>query len=131
MAPSERATATATDTTDIDQLQRRGLLVAIGGLALGAIGAFLQPAQLMPSWLIGFMFCTGVSLGCLALLMVQYMTSGQWGLVTRRIFEAGSRLLPFCALLFVPIAVRAPSLYLWARPDAVAADEILRHKHVY
>jgi hypothetical protein len=119
------------DATDIERLQRRGLYVAVAGLALGALGAFLQPAQFMPSWLIGFMFCTGLSLGCLALLMVQYMTSGGWGLVTRRIFEAGSRLLPYCALLFIPVAVMAPSLYLWARPEAVRTDEILQHKALY
>src|SRR6516164_631469 len=122
---------TTIDSTDIDRLQQRGLYAAIAGLVVGGAGAFLQPAQFMPSWLIGFAFCTGLSLGCLALLMTQYMTSGYWGLVTRRIFEAGARLLPFCALLFIPIAVRASSLYLWARPDAVAADPVLLHKKLF
>src|SRR5262245_52384729 len=132
----ERALKTAVpergfDSTDIYRLQQRGLFAAVGGLAVGLLGALLQPAQFLPSWLIGFMFCTGLSLGCLALLMVQHMTSGAWGLVTRRLFEAGARLLPYCALLFIPIAAGAPSLYLWARPEAVAADEILQHKHAY
>jgi hypothetical protein len=122
---------TTSDPAPFDLLQRRGLYAAIGGLVIGGLGTFLQPAQFMPSWLIGFAFCTGLSLGCLALLMTQYMTSGYWGLVTRRIFEAGARLLPFCALLFIPIAVRASSLYLWARPDAVAADPVLLHKKLF
>jgi hypothetical protein len=65
------------------------------------------------------------------MLMTQYMTGGYWGLVTRRIFEAGSRVLPFCALLFIPIALRTSSLYPWARPDVVAADEILQYKQFY
>ena len=85
----------------------------------------------MPSWLIGFMFCSGCRSGCFALLMVQHMTGGHWGLVTRRIFEAGSRLLPLCALLFIPVAVFAPKLYLWARPEAVAANAILQLKAPY
>ena len=122
---------TTSDPAPFDLLQRRGLYAAIGGLVIGGLGTFLQPAQFMPSWLIGFAFCTGLSLGCLALLMTQYMTSGYWGLVTRRIFEAGARLLPFCALLFIPIAIRASSLYLWARPDAVAADPVLLHKKLF
>ena len=42
-----------------------------------------------------------------ALLMLQHMTGGQWGLVGRRIFEAASRTLPFVALLFIPLALRA------------------------
>jgi hypothetical protein len=122
---------TTIDTTDIERLQRRGLIAAVAGLVVGGAGAVLQPAQFMPSWLIGFTFCTGLSLGCLALLMVQHMTSGAWGLVTRRIFEAGSRVLPYCALLFIPVVIFAPSLYSWARPDVVAGDEILQKKHFY
>jgi hypothetical protein len=122
---------TTIDSTDIGRLQQRGLYAAVGGLVIGGLGAVSQPGQFMPSWLIGFTFCTGLSLGCLALLMVQYMTSGNWGLVTRRIFEAGSRLLPYCALLFIPVAIFAPSLYSWARPDVVAADEILQYKKPY
>ncbi len=120
-----------TDVAEIDRLQQRGLIVGIAGLVVGAIGSLLQPAQFLQSWLIGFMFCLGLSLGCLSMLMTQHMSGGQWGLVSRRIFEAGSRLIPFCLLLFIPIAVMVPKLYLWARPDAVRADEILQHKHVY
>jgi hypothetical protein len=121
----------ASDVAEIDRLQQRGLIVGIAGLIVGAIGSLLQPAQFLQSWLIGFMFCLGLSLGCLSMLMTHHMSGGQWGLVTRRIFEAGSRLIPYCLLLFIPIAVMLPKLYLWARPDAVRADEILQHKHIY
>src|SRR5258708_23367564 len=119
------------DSAGIERLQQRGLMAAVAGLVLGGIGVVLQPDQFLPSWLIGFLFCTGLSLGCLALLMLQHMTGGQWGLVSRRIFEAGSRILWFGALLFVPVAVFAPTLYLWARPDVVSADHILLSKEPY
>jgi hypothetical protein len=60
------------------------------------------------------------------------MSGGQWGLVARRIFEAGTRLLPYCVVLFLPIAIFAPKLYLWAQGDAVvAADPILQAKSPY
>jgi hypothetical protein len=119
------------DTADIARLQQRGLIIGVAGLVLGAIGVLLQPDQLLPSWLIGFTFCLGLSMGCLTLLMMQHMSGGQWGLVSRRVFEAGSRVLPYCVLLFIPIAIFLPQLYLWARPEAVRADEILQHKAPY
>ncbi len=123
--------APPTASAELDRLQQRGLVVGIAGLALGAIGAFLNPGQFLPSWLIGFALCLGLTLGSLALLMLQHMTGGQWGLVSRRIFEAATRLIPYCLVLFIPIAVMLPKLYIWARPDAVAADEILRFKQIY
>ena len=116
---------------EIGRLQQRGLVAAVVGLVAGAVGAFLQPAQILPSWLIGFTFCLGLSLGSLALLMIQHLSGGQWGLVGRRVFEAGSRLLPYCLLLFVPIVVMLPRLYIWAQPAAVRADQILQHKAIY
>ena len=122
---------TTVDSTGIARLQQRGLMVAVAGLVAGGIGVVVQPDQFLPSWLIGFLFCTGLSLGCLALLMLQHMSGGQWGLVTRRIYEAGTRLLPYCALLFIPVAIFAPKLYLWARPDVVSADTILQLKKGY
>ena len=122
---------TTIDTAGIAQLQSRGMIVGIAGAVIGGLGVVLQPDQLMPSWLIGFLFCFGLSMGCFALLMLQHMTGGQWGLVTRRIFEAGSRLIPLTLLLFIPVAVFAPKLYLWARPEAVAASEILKLKEPY
>jgi hypothetical protein len=124
-------TNTLSDTADIARLQQRGMIIGVAGLVVGGIGALLQPDQLLPSWLIGFTFCLGLSMGCLTLLMMQHLSGGQWGLVARRVFEAGSRLLPYCVLLFIPIAIFLPKLYLWARPEAVHADEILAHKAPY
>ena len=122
---------TIIDTPGIASLQRNGLIVGVAGAVIGGLGVLLQPDQFMPSWLIGFLFTFGLSMGCFALLMLQHMTGGQWGLVSRRIFEAGSRLLPLAVLLFIPIAVFAPKLYLWARPEAVRTDEILQKKEIY
>jgi len=121
---------TTIDTARIGTLQQRGLVIAVIGVVLGVIGVWLRPADFLPSWLIGFLFCTGLSLGSLSLLMTQHMSGGQWGLVGRRIWEAGSRLLPYCLLLFVPVVIFLPTLYSWARPEAVH-DEIIQKKVVY
>ena len=123
--------AFTTDPAVFDRLRTRALMVGIAGLIAGGIGAILQPSQFWPSWLIGFMFCVGMTVGSLAMLMLQHMVGGLWGMAGRRIFEAASRLLPYCILLFIPIAFALPKLYIWAHPDAVRADEVLRHKAFY
>ena len=123
---------TTIDSDRIGLLRQRGIVVGGAGLVLAAIGLVLRPGDLMPSWLIGFLFCTGLSLGSLSLLMMQHMSGGNWGLVSRRIFEAASRLLPYCVLLFLPVAIFAPKLFLWAQgPAVVQADEILKFKQPY
>jgi hypothetical protein len=78
-----------------------------------------------------FLFWWGVSLGSMAWMMVHHLSGGQWGVVTRRIFEASSRTLPFVALVFIPVAVGAHYLYPWARPEEVAGDAILQHRAPY
>jgi hypothetical protein len=123
--------ALTTAPAQLERVQQRALTVGLAGLGVGAIAAFLQPSQFLPSWLIGFTFCLGLTLGSLSQLMLQHMTGGNWGLVARRVFEAGSRQLPYCALLFIPIVLMLPRLYLWAQPEAVKTDEILQYKHIY
>src|SRR3954466_2628491 len=120
----ETQALTTIDTAGIGRLQQRGLYAAIAGLVVGGAGVLMDSSQLAQSLLIGFWFCLGLSLGCLSLLMLQHMTGGQWGLVSRRIYEAGARLLPFCLVLFIPIAVLAPRLYVWARPEGQALHAI-------
>ena len=112
--------AVTTDVPALARLQRWGLVAGFWGLLAGAVGAFLNLDQFFRSWLIGFLFCLGLTMGSLALLMLQHMSGGQWGLVGRRVFEAASRNLPLVALLFVPLLLGLPRLYPWARPEAVA-----------
>ncbi len=48
------------------------------------------------SWLIAYLLFLGIALGSLALMMIQHLSGGVWG-VFRRIFEASSRTLPLLA----------------------------------
>ncbi len=111
----------------------RRFCAIIGGalLALCALGAVLNPQQFLFSYLAAFMLWLGITLGCLAIVMIHHLTGGAWGLVIRRLLEAGTRTLPIMALAFLPIAFGVRVLYLWARPDAVASDAVLREKALY
>jgi hypothetical protein len=118
------------DSPALAALQQRGIILGGLGLVASAIGAAFNFDQFVHSWLIGFLFCLGLSLGSLGLLMLQHLSGGQWGLVSRRVFEAGSRTLPFVVLLFIPIALRLPVLFEWARPEA-AENAIIHAKAGY
>jgi hypothetical protein len=91
------------------------LYLSVGVLATLAciIGVVMQPEQLMRGYLMGFMLWLGLSLGCMALLMVQHLSGGLWGLSIRRILEAASKGIPLMLVLFVPIILGRHYLYDW------------------
>ena len=111
---------------------QRQLLIAGGvGGAVSLIGLLSNPAQFFQSYLMAYMFVLGATLGCLALGMIHQLSGGAWGVVTRRLIGAASRVLPVLTLLFLPIAFGIGHLYEWSHTDIVAADVILRGKRVY
>jgi hypothetical protein len=119
----------------------RTRFLAIGAVALilSIIGGFFNADQFYRSYIWCYMFFIGVPLGSTALLMLQYLSGGAWGMVIRRPCEAASRTLPLLAILFIPIVIALfldgkaaiPHLYPWANPDIVAHDRILQHRQVY
>ena len=113
-------------TEGLARLRSRAIILAVIGVA----GLTLDPLQFWQSYLIGFIFWMGITLGSLALLMVQHLSGGAWGMLSRRVFEASTRNIWLMLLLFLPIAWKLPVLYSWARPDA-AADEMIREKIAY
>ena len=104
------------------------MLVWLGAL-LCVAGAVTSLDQFLRGYLIAYMFWTGLSLGCLALLMVQYLSGGLWGLVIRRALEAASKCLPLMFVLFLPILVFRTSLYAWMTNPALTAEEPLVPEH--
>jgi hypothetical protein len=115
----------------IDRLGMAGLSLGLAGLVACGFGAWPNLRQFFISYLVGYVFWLGLSLGCLGVAMMHHLTGGRWGFVTRRFLEAGYMTLPLMALMFVPLLLGLRSLYPWARPDAMVASEVLRHKAMY
>jgi len=105
--------------------------VGAAALLVCALAGFLDPTQLLRSYLVAYLFWVGGALGCLALLMIQHVTGGAWGVAIRRLLESGARTLPVMAILFLPIALGVGRLYEWAQPEQVAHDLLLQHKALY
>ena len=62
--------------------------------------------HLLRAYLLGYVMTFSFAGGALALLMLQYVSGGKWGLLLRRPLEAMARTLPIVfALLFIPLAI--------------------------
>ena len=121
--------------SEVDQFQRRALIVGVVGVAVCGLGAIFDLNQFFRSYLLAYLFWVGIALGCLAILMLQHMSGGAWGLVIRRLLESATRTFPLLALLFLPVALGVRTVYIWAHPDQVGAGEALKqalaHKALY
>ena len=106
--------------------------LALAGAVLVAIcvaAGLADRAEFFRSYLIAFLFWLGITLGSLALLMVQHLTGGRWALVIRRILEAGTRTLPLMAIAALPILAGMKTLYSWSRPGQT--DPVILAKQSY
>lgn len=117
--------------TRLNRLQRAGLTLGALGVVACGLGVPANARQFFISYLTGYTFWIGLSLGCLGVAMIHHLTGGRWGFVTRRFLEAGFMTLPLMALLFIPLIFGLNELYSWARPDVVAASETLPRKIPY
>jgi hypothetical protein len=93
------------------------------------IGTPEQKEQALRSWLLGFMFWGGIGIGSLGVLLLQYLTGGAWGVISRRILEASSRTLPMIAILFLPIFFGVTLLYEWTHLPA--SDPTMKQRGIY
>jgi hypothetical protein len=116
---------------DVARRRSTALTVGLVGLAVCAIGFFVNREHFFRAYLIGYLFWLGVSLGSLALMMVHHQSGGAWGMVIRRIFEAASRTLPALFVLFLPLLLGMQQLYPWTHADHVQNDPVLLHKAQY
>jgi hypothetical protein len=109
----------------------RTIALGVGGIALiiWAAGTYFNVEQGLRSWLLGFIFWGGITIGGIGITMLQYLTGGAWGVVIRRVVEAASRVLPLVFLMWLPLAFGVSYLYEWTHlpPD----DFTVIHRGAY
>jgi hypothetical protein len=120
-----------TPPAELKSASMRALIVGVVFTVILLIGAFVDRAQFFHSYLVGFIFWTGITLGSLALLMLQHLTGGVWGLVIRRALEAATRTLPLILILFIPILFGLKLIYPWTSSELMNSTEGLRQKISY
>lgn len=126
----------ASDFTAPEQIGRwRTLALGVGGILsiIILVYALIVPEQYesaLRAWLLGFILWGGIGIGSLGILILQYLTGGAWGVVIRRVVEAGSRTLPVLFVLFLPILFGVRHIYEWTHLVGTG-DEIINHRQPY
>src|SRR3984893_16778376 len=111
----------------------RALIVAGGaaGLSLPLLIATNGKTHMLRAYLLGVILSFGFAGGGLAMLMLQYVSGGKWGLLLRRPLEAMSRTLPLVLAMFLPLWFLAKHLYQWALfPDVESTEHGLVAKAI-
>ena len=120
-------------TAELSRLGSRSMILGVVGIAASVAGYIVAGDSFWQSYLIAYIFWIGISIGSLAILMVQHLTGGAWTMASRRLFEGATRNLPLMALLFLPIWFNLAKLYPWVKPspDDVKMQEVLHLKGAY
>jgi hypothetical protein len=118
--------------TPLPGMKQFGVIAGVLGAVLAVAGFFMSGAdRFFQAYLVAYTFWMGVVLGSLALLMVQHLSGGVWGVVLRRPFEAAVRTIPVMAVLFIPIALGMHSIYEWSHAGITDTDPIIAAKALY
>ena len=115
----------------LTRVDRLGLVFGVIALAATAAGAVVRPGVVLPSYLAAYLFFLGVGVGSRGILLLHLLVGGAWGFVIRRPLEAATATLPLLALLFLPIALGARTLYPWTDRAYVEAHEAVLRKAGY
>jgi hypothetical protein len=105
-------------------------LAAAAGLSLATADKGI--AYFLSAYLISFMMFLSISLGCLFIVLISFITRSGWNAGLRRVAEIVAMGLFPMMLLFAPIAVLVlmgnADLYKWNNVDYMNSSELLRKK---
>jgi hypothetical protein len=123
-----------------DSLSLMLMVVGAIGLAVLVIGGFMLPSgeglrHALAAYQVGVMAALAISLGGMFFVMAFHLTAAGWSATIRRQFENLMRLVPWMALLVLPVLAiemwTGGQLFLWLDSDLKAHDTLLVHKAPY
>ena len=117
--------------TDGPRSANIALIIGLVGLALSAVGYFVDAKHFFHAYLVSFVFWVTIGLGALFFTMLHHLTNARWSVVLRRLSENVMSTLPLMALFAIPLLFGMHDLYHWTHAEEVAADPILQGKAGY
>jgi len=118
------------DVTGIASAQMPSLILGIIGAVACLIGFVINRDEFFKAYLPSYIFWFEINAGALAVLMLQYVTGGEWGVLIRRPLGAAARTMVVMFVLFIPVALGVQHIYPWANPN-FAHDTVLQAKQPY
>jgi len=112
-------------------LYRIGFLLLTIGVVLGVVAFMVDQTRASFNYLLSYTFLVSISVGALFLISLEYVTNADWSVPLRRIVEIFAGLIPYLAILVIPLLFSMHDLYHWTHEDVVANDKILQGKSAY
>lgn len=112
-------------------VQKTGLTAGLIGGGACIVGALTTKSAFFEGYLQAFGFWMAFSIGSLGLLLIHGLTGGRWGREIRPMLASGVKMVPWMALLFIPIVLGMKQLYPWLNHEAVAHSPVLASKVAY
>ena len=108
------------------------LLAGVVGLLLSFIGLLVDGwrAQFAHSYLFAFTYFFTLAVGALFWTCLHHATDADWSVVVRRQLENIASLIPYLAILFIPLLFVAPLIWRWWDLNP-ATDHLLHAKQPY
>ncbi len=100
------------------------LIAAAAAIVVLAIVLVLAPKVVMQGWLIAFVFVSGIPIGSLVLLLIYRLTGGRWGSALAPVLVPTASMVPFIAVIFVPLAFGLSGLYRWVSGASVLRPQV-------
>lgn len=123
--------STPPQSTGIARWQMPSLIAGLVGAVACIIGWVINPTVFYRAYLPSYLFWFHIAVGALGVLLLQYVTGGEWGILIRRPLGAAARTIPWMALLFLPIVFGMHAIYPWTDQNLVAHDKVLQAKSGY
>ncbi|MDX1440354.1 MAG: hypothetical protein R3284_10680 [Rubricoccaceae bacterium] len=111
--------------------------LGIAALAIALVGIGTDATRFWYAYLVGWVFCVSIAIGCLFFVMIQHITKARWSVTIRRVPELMIANFPALALLGLPILLFGMhDLFHWTHADLYEVggdhyDPILAGKQGY
>lgn len=113
------------------KLLKLGLILFAIGVFLGIVSFFTDYQRAVYNYVVSYTFLISIGVGALFLVALEYVAGAVWSVPIRRIVEFFAAIIPFLAVLVLPLIFNIHELFHWSHPEAVAKDAVLQSKAPY